>query len=458
MGKIVKFCAACDESFAEKFAFCPNCGQVMSAFEMNPLAAAETKISDAPVVNVKNDEAVEAENNLDIPAAAPVLAETLPNVELPNIAETQDFSAVNQTQLSLDDAAVEPDSTDVFAPKDNFEPETKTFAATAGTIGNDYRTSDKSYQSEFSSGQNSANDGYHITVIEEKNVNQRNGLLLATMILMVTLVLGATVFSLFNRDLLIGAIDQDNPLYVSVIDELPMDIEEQPKKDKDNGGGGGGGGKDNPQEATKGRLPNQVDKPIMPPQPLPQVTNASLPNPNETQGKNKRDRTTEPVGLLNGVQSDTLSSGRGSGGGIGGGNGTGIGGGNGTGEGNGNGSGSGNGNGNGNGNGKGDGSGNPKPPPPPVAVGPTEGVKILSRPKPPYTDSARQNQVTGTVRLRVTFTANGQIGSVSPVSGLPYGLTEQAIAAAKQIRFEPAKKNGVPILSVRVIEYTFSIY
>jgi TonB family protein len=62
------------------------------------------------------------------------------------------------------------------------------------------------------------------------------------------------------------------------------------------------------------------------------------------------------------------------------------------------------------------------------------------------------------VRLRVTFLASGQIGSVSPVSGLSYGLTEQAIAAAKQIRFEPAKVNGVPQTVTKQIEYSFSIY
>ena len=178
----------------------------------------------------------------------------------------------------------------------------------------------------------------------------------------------------------------------------------------------------------------------------------------ETEGKIKRPITEERPGLPG---SDNLnpSNGTGRGGGIGSGQGTGIGGGIGTGEGNGIGSGSGNGRGNGNGNGVGDGTErNPPPPPPAVPVGPTVGVKILSQPKPPYTDSARQNQVTGVVRLKVTFTANGQIGSISPVSGLPYGLTENAIAAARQIRFEPAKKNGQPVTSTRTVEYSFSIF
>jgi TonB family protein len=95
---------------------------------------------------------------------------------------------------------------------------------------------------------------------------------------------------------------------------------------------------------------------------------------------------------------------------------------------------------------------------PPKPKGVTQTVNIISKPRPQYTDAARQNQVMGVVRLRVTFLASGQIGSVSPVSGLSYGLTEQAIAAAKQIKFEPAKKDGVPQTVIRQIEYSFSIF
>jgi TonB family protein len=66
--------------------------------------------------------------------------------------------------------------------------------------------------------------------------------------------------------------------------------------------------------------------------------------------------------------------------------------------------------------------------------------------------------VQGTVILRVTFLASGQVGSISPVKGLPNGLTEQAIAAARSIRFEPAKNNGVAQTVTKQVEYTFSIY
>jgi TonB family protein len=85
-------------------------------------------------------------------------------------------------------------------------------------------------------------------------------------------------------------------------------------------------------------------------------------------------------------------------------------------------------------------------------------LKIISKPRANYTDAARQNQIQGTVTLRVTFLESGHIGSVSPISGLPDGLTEQAMAAAAQIRFEPANKNGEPITVTKSVQYSFTIY
>ena len=85
-------------------------------------------------------------------------------------------------------------------------------------------------------------------------------------------------------------------------------------------------------------------------------------------------------------------------------------------------------------------------------------LKILAKPKAQYTDAARTNQVQGNVTLRVTFLASGGIGSIRTVKGLPHGLTEQAIAAARAMRFEPEKVNGVPRTTTRPVTYAFNIY
>jgi hypothetical protein len=94
----------------------------------------------------------------------------------------------------------------------------------------------------------------------------------------------------------------------------------------------------------------------------------------------------------------------------------------------------------------------------PVPSNSTAGVKILSKPRANYTDFARFYQITGKVVLRVTFSADGSIGAVTPVTKQPFGLTAQAIQAAKGIRFEPAMKDGVAYSVTKPVEYSFIIY
>lgn len=88
----------------------------------------------------------------------------------------------------------------------------------------------------------------------------------------------------------------------------------------------------------------------------------------------------------------------------------------------------------------------------------TAGVKILAKPRADYTNEARDNGVSGVVRLRVTFLASGKIGGISPVTTLPFGLTEQSIEAARNLRFTPAVVNGQPVTVVKLVEYNFTIY
>ena len=112
----------------------------------------------------------------------------------------------------------------------------------------------------------------------------------------------------------------------------------------------------------------------------------------------------------------------------------------------------------GNGIGTGQGSGNDISKPVVPTSDKTVWIRILSKPRANYTDMAKKNGVEGIVRLRVTFLASGKIGSISPFLALPDGLTEQAIAAARKIKFEPATRNGIPINTVKIVEYNFSLY
>ncbi len=71
---------------------------------------------------------------------------------------------------------------------------------------------------------------------------------------------------------------------------------------------------------------------------------------------------------------------------------------------------------------------------------------------PKYTEEARQNNVAGKVRLRILVGTDGAIKKIKVVSGLPYGLNEQAVRAASKLKFNPAINEGKPV------EYWTSTY
>lgn len=85
-------------------------------------------------------------------------------------------------------------------------------------------------------------------------------------------------------------------------------------------------------------------------------------------------------------------------------------------------------------------------------------LTILKKPSPKYTDIARQNTVIGVVRLRVTFKSDGTIGNIAVVNALPFGLTEQAIYAARLITFELKMTESAAKSVTKTVEYRFDIY
>ncbi|MCB1024060.1 MAG: energy transducer TonB [Acidobacteria bacterium] len=94
----------------------------------------------------------------------------------------------------------------------------------------------------------------------------------------------------------------------------------------------------------------------------------------------------------------------------------------------------------------------------PIAV-PTEtrALKIISMEKPTYTVLGKYYRISGVVILRVAFGSDGKIGSVSPIKGLPFGLTERAVLAARQITFSPKIEKGKPVNSTKTIQFNFGI-
>ena len=235
----------------------------------------------------------------------------------------------------------------------------------------------------------------------------------------------------------------------------------KPKQEK--AGGGGGGGREEQAPASFGKLPQadlRIPQVVAPDPHPPVIKNPALPMPAtldadpalfppDTRQLNYGDPKSK---------STTASSGPGTGNGIGSGTGGGVGPGSGGGYGPGNGGNTGGGDRREGGGGPGGGGGGTDYDRVFSGREVTSKAKVLSKPEPTYTETARKNQITGTVVLRAVFSSSGTVTNIHAVSGLPDGLTERAIAAAKQIRFVPATKDGRPVSMWMELQYNFNLY
>lgn len=70
--------------------------------------------------------------------------------------------------------------------------------------------------------------------------------------------------------------------------------------------------------------------------------------------------------------------------------------------------------------------------------------KLLYKPRPEYTDEARQLHLEGTVYVKIHVSAAGSVSVVGVQSGLGHGLDQSAVRAVQGMRFQPALQNGQP--------------
>jgi len=84
-------------------------------------------------------------------------------------------------------------------------------------------------------------------------------------------------------------------------------------------------------------------------------------------------------------------------------------------------------------------------------------VEITFKPKPDYTDEGRKQKINGEVRLEVLFTSDGRAHVLRVLRGLGYGLDEEAVKAAEQIKFKPALREGQPIDSTALVHIIFEL-
>ena len=102
----------------------------------------------------------------------------------------------------------------------------------------------------------------------------------------------------------------------------------------------------------------------------------------------------------------------------------------------------------------------PKPPPPAPPAVPkqiSKGVingSAISLPKPPYPPAARAVRASGAVNVQVTISESGSVISASAVSGSPL-LRQAAEQAARGAKFAPTLLSGQPVKVTGVIVYNF---
>jgi TonB family protein len=83
---------------------------------------------------------------------------------------------------------------------------------------------------------------------------------------------------------------------------------------------------------------------------------------------------------------------------------------------------------------------------------------ITRKPEPGFPEEARRANVRGVVRLRAVLAADGSVRHVFVLKGLPHGLSEECVAAARRMTFKPAVKNGQPVSQFVLLEYNFNTY
>ncbi len=103
--------------------------------------------------------------------------------------------------------------------------------------------------------------------------------------------------------------------------------------------------------------------------------------------------------------------------------------------------------------------------PPPVSLRPsaqptaaaTVSPKVLFKPRPEYTEEARQLHLEGKVFVKIHVSASGTVQVIGITSGLGHGLDQSAIRAVQGMRFQPAAQNGQPVEWDGVVNINFQL-
>ena len=82
----------------------------------------------------------------------------------------------------------------------------------------------------------------------------------------------------------------------------------------------------------------------------------------------------------------------------------------------------------------------------------------LYRVDPEFSEQARREKFSGTVRVYLWVEKDGTPSHVRVAKGVGHGLDEKALEAVKQYQFKPATLNGEPVRVDLYIDISFEIY
>jgi TonB family protein len=81
----------------------------------------------------------------------------------------------------------------------------------------------------------------------------------------------------------------------------------------------------------------------------------------------------------------------------------------------------------------------------------------VSGPMPAYPEQARKDLISGVVILETVIDSDGRVAHVDVIRGVGGGLTEAAVDAVRQWRFEPARLDGEPVAVRFVLTVRFNL-
>ena len=85
--------------------------------------------------------------------------------------------------------------------------------------------------------------------------------------------------------------------------------------------------------------------------------------------------------------------------------------------------------------------------------------KILSQVRARYTSDAMKAKIQGSVIVEAVVKTDGTVGDVKVIRSLDpvHGLDKAAVEAAKQSRFVPGSRAGVPVPVIVTIQSSFTL-